>query len=163
MTADDTKIQRLSRLFKMTVHVDNPQLYFMGMMKAVPAFLVFELQAQFVVAILLGKCQLPDKSDMLSDIEEEHQLKLSVGYPPTKVTFQAPVMYFIKRFQNSLLTMTEEGWIRPIPSKVLAYWDNYILALCAHPNGYRLRQYPLDTVWDTIDQIKPPIQVEEIT
>ncbi len=124
MTADDTKIQHLSRLYKMTVHVDQPSLYFMGMMKNTPAFPVNELQAELIAAILSGKCQLPVKSDMLADIEEDFQLKLSLGYPPTKIPFLVPVKYFIKRFQDSVLDLTEDGWIHPIPEKDLGLWDN---------------------------------------
>ncbi len=155
MTADDTDFQHLSRLYKMTVHVDEPNLYFMGMMKCTPAFLLNELQAQFIAAILSRKSKLPTKSDMLADIEADFQLKLGIGYPRTKIPFILPAKYFIKRFQDSLLEITEDGWIRPIPDTKLEHWDSCIRVILANPNQFRSRQYPLDVNRDGIPRAKP--------
>ena len=155
MTADDTKIQRLSRLYKMTVHVDEPNLYFIGHLKTAPAFLVFELQAQFVAAILARQCKLPGRESMLEDIEEDFRFKrVELGYTLTQIPYCVPLIVVMKRFQDSLVELAGAGWIRPIPDKYWRCFDNCLLAMFANPHGYRKRLYPLDTDWENIPRAK---------
>ncbi len=59
--SEDEQFQRLSRLYKMTVHVDDPTLLFVGMTKYAANFPFYHFQSHFAAAILLGKVSLPDK------------------------------------------------------------------------------------------------------
>ncbi len=71
MKPEDEDIQRLSRLYKLTVHVNEPNLFFVGMAKYGPHFRLSNFQSQLVSAILTKNCSLPHKEAMLKDIEED--------------------------------------------------------------------------------------------
>ncbi len=161
MTSEDEQSQRLSRLYKMTVHVDDPTLLFVGMTKFAANFPLHHFQSQFAAAILLGKCHLPDKSAMVADVEQDFEHKQKLGVPPTHYHYFVPMSYFAKRFQDSILEMTEPGWIVPIPEKTFHFWDNYVLAVCARPNDFRFSTYPRDIDWGTVPQIEP-IMLNEV-
>ncbi len=155
MTTDDVTIRRLSRLFQMTVHVDHPNLFFMGLTKYNPSFLTCNLQAQFVAGVLLGKCSLPSRDAMVADIEEDFRHKLKLGIPITHTTWNSPASYFVKRFQDAILEMSQPDWITPIPVSLLEHFDNYVLAATARPNNFRTRRYPLGMNWKDVRQQNP--------
>ena len=155
MTLEDEQFQRLSRLYKMTVHVDDPTLLFVGMTKYAANFLFYHFQSQFAAAIVLGKCHLPDKFAMVADVERK------LGVPPTHYHYFVPMSYFVKRFQHSILEMTEPGCIMPIPEDVFHFFDNYIRAVFARPNDFRFRTYPWSVDWDTVSQTEP-LRINEV-
>ncbi len=161
MTSEDEQFQRLSRLYKMTVHVDDPSLLFVGGSKHGTNIGIHYLHSQYAAAVVLGKCHLPDKSAMVADVEQDFEHKRKLGIPPTHYHYFVPMSYFLKRFQDALLEMTEPGWIVPIPEKTLHFWDNYLRAICARPNDFRFRTYPRDIDWETVHQIGP-IMLNEV-
>ena len=155
MTSEDEQFQRLSRLYKMTVHVEDASLLFVGMTKYAADFLFYHFQSQFAAAVVLGKCSLPDKPAMMVDVEQDFEHKRKMGVPPRHYHYLTPMSYFVKHFQDSILEMTEPGWILPIPDDVFHFFDNYFRAVFTRPNDFRFRTYPWDIDWDTVPQIEP--------
>ncbi len=152
MKPEDEDIQRLSRLYKLTVHVNEPNLFFVGMAKYGPHFRLSNFQSQLVSAILTKNCSLPHKEAMLKDIEEDFRDKTQLGVPVNHIPWFYPSHYFLKRCQDSILEMVEPGCIEKIPGELMEYWDYFVLAATAQPNDYRRRRYPLDIKWKGIPQ-----------
>ncbi len=157
MTPEDEKIQALSRLYKAMIHVDYPTLYFIGMLKVIPSFIVNDLQAQFAVADLLGHTTLPDRAGMVKDIQEDFQDKVKKGIPLKRIPACIPLQYFVVRMQEDFLAMAEPGWIAPIPRERLELFDHIVTTIFARPNDFRHRRYPIDVDWSTIPHI-PPVE-----
>ena len=154
MTSEDEQFQRLSRLYKMTVHVDDPTLLFVGMTKYAANFHFYHLQSQFAAAVVLGKCSLPDKPAKVADVERDFEHKRKMGIPPTHYHYFVPMSYFVKTFQDSILQMTEPGWIVPISEKLLHFWDTYLHAVAARPYDFRFRTYPRNIDWESVPKIE---------
>ncbi len=155
MTIEDEKIQRLSRLYKMTVHMDETDLFFVGMSKYGTLFALTNLQSQLISAIIAKRCSLPNREAMLEDTEKDFQHKLQLGVPANHIPWFYPSFYFVKQFQEAILGMVQPGCIQPISEELLKFWDNYVLAATARPKDFRQRRYPPDTDWRDIPQQKP--------
>ncbi len=147
MTPEDRLIQRLSRLYKLTLHVDFPRLLFIGMFKAYPSLLVNSLQAQFAVAALLGKARFPDRAAMLNEIETDFREKLAMGVPAHHIHYLYPMQEFLRRFQDGVAKITEAEWITLIPETYMEFYDHVLPVLYSRPNDFRWRRYPMDTNW----------------
>ena len=75
-------------LFKQTVFPDNPKVFYIGMQNQAYTFSMFHLQALFSRDVLSGKICLPDKSEMLKEINEQQEEESKIESLEDFVRFQ---------------------------------------------------------------------------
>ena len=73
---------RITPLYKHIIDVKQPTLAIIGLPSIIIPFMAFHYQILFVLAAWEGTLTLPDEDTMLQDVEQDYQLRLSVGYQP---------------------------------------------------------------------------------
>lgn len=75
---DDNHVEPI---YKQLVHIDMPNLFFIGIPGIVIPFPLFHIQAQYILGILEGGIKLPSPKEMLEDSEREKKALLEQGIP----------------------------------------------------------------------------------
>lgn len=74
-----TERNRVTPLYKHLIHIDFPNMAFMGLCLNVTPLPLFHIQASFVKAVLTGKISLPTADEMRKDEEEDFDERLRNG------------------------------------------------------------------------------------
>ncbi|KAK3086070.1 hypothetical protein FSP39_013045 [Pinctada imbricata] len=77
----DTTDERITPLYKHLIHIDFPTMAFVGILKTICPFPLFEMQVKFFVATLDGTFKLPSKEKMLEDTEIDFKTRQEQGLP----------------------------------------------------------------------------------
>ena len=68
-------------LFKHVVNSNNPSMYFVGLMDGI-TFPLYDLQARVVLRLILGEVELPSRTEMDEDTEDEVRRRTGYGMAP---------------------------------------------------------------------------------
>lgn len=82
----DTRNRHVEPLYKHVVHMDYPNLFFIGIPGGVIPFPAMHVEAQLVLAILSGATILPSSDQMHSEYEAEKAKLLAAGVQVIWVT-----------------------------------------------------------------------------
>ncbi|XP_066603057.1 uncharacterized protein [Prorops nasuta] len=76
-----TEENHVEPMYKHLVHIDQPNFFLMGLPGIVIPFPMFHIQAQYILAILEGRVNLPSPEQMREEYDAEKQSLLAQGIP----------------------------------------------------------------------------------
>lgn len=75
----DTSDNHVEPIYKTLIHMDWPNLFFMGLPAIVIPFPMFHIQAQYILGIIEGRVKLPSTKQMYEEYEKEKKSLLDKG------------------------------------------------------------------------------------
>lgn len=73
--------ERIWPLYKHLIHPHYTNLSFIGILKTICPFPLFDIQVQFTIAVIDASMKLPCEEEMRRDIEDDFKKRLSEGLP----------------------------------------------------------------------------------
>ena len=83
-----TEENHVEPIYKLLVHMDMPNLFFMGLPAIVVPFPMFHIQAQYILGILEGRAKLPSSEQMREEYEKEKKSLMDRGIPVRYICFR---------------------------------------------------------------------------
>lgn len=74
-----TRDNHVEPIYKHLIHMNMPNLFFMGLPLIVIPFPMFHIQAQYILAILEGRVKLPTPEKMKEEFNSEKKSLLDSG------------------------------------------------------------------------------------
>lgn len=109
--------ERIWPLYKHLIHPHYTNLSFIGILKTICPFPLFDMQVQFTIAVIDASLKLPCEEEMRKDIEDEFKKRLSEGLPVRYAHTMGTKQW---QYSNNL---SEMAMLLPIPRVVEKLYD----------------------------------------
>lgn len=116
------KEERIEPIYKHMIHIDYPNLIFLGIPRQLPYFPHFYEMARFAVRVLAGKVKLPSKEKMREDSETQFQSRLREGKPPSFAHYMGDG----DRQTQFNTDIAKIGGFEPLPGVIKMIWDDIL-------------------------------------
>lgn len=116
------KDERVQPIYKHMIHIDYPNLIFLGIPRQLLYFPHFYEMARFSVLVLEEKIQLPSRKDMQEASEVDFQSRLLEGNPPS-FAHQMGFGDYQFRFNAEI---AELGGFEPLPPVIKMIWKDIL-------------------------------------
>nr|CAB3249700.1 flavin-containing monooxygenase FMO GS-OX-like 2 [Phallusia mammillata] len=124
---------RICPLFKHLIHINYPNLSFIGICQTICPFPQFHCQVRFAIQVLNGKMKLPSTEEMLADEQADYEKRLQEGLPHRAAHLLGPKQW---EYNNDLSDLCGEP---RIPDNVRLLYD-----LCHQRRSYNRLLYRED-------------------
>jgi hypothetical protein len=114
------KDERIEPIYKHMVHIEYPNLIFVGIPRQWSYFPHYHEMAKLAALMLAGKVKLPSKPAMLADSEADYQARLKEGKPPSFAHYMGDIDRQF-RYNEDLAKM---GGFDPLPPVIEMLWDD---------------------------------------
>jgi hypothetical protein len=114
------KDERIEPIYKHMVHIEYPNLIFVGIPRQWSYFPHYHEMAKLAILMLAGKVRLPSKEAMLADSEADFQSRLKEGKPPSFAHYMGDIDRQF-RYNEELAKM---GGFDPLPPVIEMLWDD---------------------------------------
>ncbi|XP_056016358.1 flavin-containing monooxygenase 1-like [Ostrea edulis] len=114
------KDERIEPIYKHMVHIEYPNLIFIGIPRQWSYFPHYHEMAKLAVLMLEGKVKLPSKEAMLADSEADFQSRLKEGKPPSFAHYMGDIDRQF-RYNEELAKL---GGFDPLPPVIEMLWDD---------------------------------------
>lgn len=133
-----TDQQRIYPLYKHLIHPHFPTLSFIGILKTICPFPLFDMQVKFAIAVIDGSMKLPSVEEMLKDIDEDFKKRLSDGLPVHYAHTMGPRQW---RYNDDLADMAK---VNRLSKAVEQLYDHVHETRCKDIARYKTINYQMD-------------------
>lgn len=108
--------QNVSPLYKHLINIEHPTMCIVGLPKYCPHQYMVDYQIRAFLNILLGRCELPSKEEMMTDLEADRKIRLSEGQ--RKKDFHKLGKHRTKEYMDDLTKLGKLEEVPPVMYKI---------------------------------------------